>query len=269
MKFRENILLNYMSMAPLALAFERFMECCILSQFDFRRPILDLGCGDGLFAYLLFDEPIETGIDLNPQELEHAKRFNCYKELIVCPGSAVPKPSGSYQTVFSNSVLEHVTGLDAIFREVNRLLALQGRFYLTVPTPHFEEYTVINTLLSALSLNGLAARYRRFSSTVIWKQQHYHTCDGWLAIAQKSGFHLVDAFTYDSKATCLLNDFLYPFAGMSLINKRIFNRWVLSPNLRRTIMRPLSRVIEKIFRKASRDAQGGLVFLALEKGENS
>ncbi|TMI99062.1 MAG: class I SAM-dependent methyltransferase [Bacillati bacterium ANGP1] len=265
-RFRADLLLNYMSSAPLALAFERYLEGRILGQVPFRRPVLDLGCGDGLFAHLLFAEPIDTGIDPNPRELERARQRRCYRELIEGVGSAVPKPSGAYQTIFSNSALEHIPVLEPVFREVHRLLAPGGRLYLTVPSPLFEQFTVLNALLTGSRLERLAARYRRFGSRGLWRQQHYHTREEWQSIAESHGFLPIDAFTYDPRRICLLNDALYPLAGMSLLSKGVFDRWVLWPRLRRLTMRPLSRIVEGFLEGGLRADPGGLVFLALEKG---
>ncbi len=269
MRFRNDILLHYMSRAPLALAFERYLECCILRQVPFRRPVLDLGCGDGLFAQLLFAEPIDTGIDPNPREIVRARRRGCYLELIEGVGRAVPKPSGAYQTIFSNSVLEHIPVLEPVLREVHRLLAPGGRFYLTVPSPLFEHFTVLNSLLTGLRLERLAARYRRFCSRVLWRQQHYYTRAEWQSIAEAHGFLPIDVFTYDPKSVCLLNDALYPLAGMSLLNRWVLDRWVLWPRLRLRTMRPLARLIAQFLETRLRADMGGLVFLALEKGASA
>jgi hypothetical protein len=53
---------------------------------------------------------------------------------------------------------------------------------------------------------------------------------------------------------------------MSLVTKRLLNRWVLSLRLRRILMRPLSRIMERYLEQGLRTDQGGLVFLALERG---
>lgn len=264
-QLRAGVLLDYVSHAPLALAFERYLECLILGRVPFRRPILDLGCGDGLFADLLFEEPIDTGIDPNPRELARARRRQCYRELIEAVGSAVPKPAGTYQTVFSNSVLEHIPALDPVFSEIHRLLAPGGRLYLTVPTPCFEHFTILNLLLTGMRLDRLAARYRRFCSRVVWKQQHYHTPKEWQSIAESHGFRSIATVSYDPRRICLLNDGLYPFAGMSVLSKRVLERWVLWPGLRRLAMRPLCRVAEPFLARGIEADRGGLVFLALEK----
>jgi len=63
MKFKSDFLYNYLKQAPISLAIERSFECEILSKQKFQRPILDIGCGEGLFALILFDEKINVGID--------------------------------------------------------------------------------------------------------------------------------------------------------------------------------------------------------------
>src|ERR1035437_2226804 len=127
-RFRSAFLANYNACAPLALALERVLECRILSQQSFGQPILDLGCGDGLFASILFADSIDTGIDPDERELQKAGKTGAYKELIHCPGSEIPKPNASYQTVFSNSVLEHIPDLLPVLAEVHRILVPGGCF---------------------------------------------------------------------------------------------------------------------------------------------
>ena len=105
MEFNRDFLRRYMSVAALALAFERVLECRILSFMPFERPILDFGCGEGLFAKMLFAEKVDTGIDPNPKEIERARELDIYLELIVCKDDRIPKPDGHYRTIFSNSVV--------------------------------------------------------------------------------------------------------------------------------------------------------------------
>src|SRR5277367_5210719 len=105
MRFDSDFLSRYLEIAPAALAIERSLECEILARQRFTRPILDLGCGDGIFAFILCAEEIETGVDHDPAEVARARIYDRYEELITCSADAVPKPDASYRTIVSNSVL--------------------------------------------------------------------------------------------------------------------------------------------------------------------
>ena len=265
MRFKDDILLRYMSQAPLALAFERYLECKIYLNKTFNHPIMDLGCGDGLFSYILFDENIDTGIDLNNDELACAKKLHCYDELICCSGDKIPKPDGHYQTIFSISVLEHINLLEPVIKEVHRLLSDEGRFYLTIPSPDFEQYTLVNQFLMMIGLPRIASRYRKFCSNVIWKQFHYHTVKEWESIVSPVGFEVLDSFTYDKKSICLLNNFFYPFGILGLMNKRFLKRWVMLPSIRRIVLFPMYSFCKQKLNNDNHQNYGGLIFLELKK----
>jgi len=264
MKFAQQVLSRYLAEAPIPLAFERVLEARIYQRHTFERPILDIGCGEGLFAKMVFDEKIDTGIDPNPKELERARQYDAYGELIECKGDAIPKPDGSYRTVFSNSVLEHIPDVEPVFREVHRLLAPGGRFYVTVPSHRFDQYSVANQALNVVGLKKLAARYQKFFNA-FWRHYHYYTPDGWKELAQRCGFTVNEIHTYGSRGQCVTNDFLAPFSLISFILKKTTNRWVLFPALRRVLMTPVAFAGRRFLNGGDRTNDGGLVFMELTK----
>lgn len=264
MKFNRNILEHYLSLAPIPLAFERILEARIYQHKSFDRPILDIGCGEGLFAKVVFGEKIDTGIDPNPRELERARDFGAYEELIECKGDKIDKPDGHYNTIFSNSVLEHIPDIQPVFREAHRLLTPAGKFYVTVPSHCFDEYGIVNQLLRKVGLCGIAHKYRSFFNK-FWRHYHYYKPEGWRMLAQRAGFVVTDIHTYGTKGSCLLNDFLVPFSFISYVVKKLTNRWVLFPRLRHILMMPVALMGYRMLEGADTAQDGGLIFMELTK----
>jgi SAM-dependent methyltransferase len=264
LKFNPNLFSDYVICAPLALAFERILEGRIYQAQLFERPVLDIGCGEGLFARMVFAEKIDTGVDPNARELERARELGAYTELIECYGHDIAKPNGSYRTIFSNSVLEHIPDLDPVLREAYRVLAPGGHFYFTVPSTNFERFTWISLILEKLGLNFLANRYRRFFNR-FWSHFHTYPLEGWLARAKSAGFTIVEAYTYDPVRACLLNSALTPLGLIAKIIKKYTNRWVLFPLLRRFVTLPIACLAFPMLRGGEKTENGGLVFVSLRK----
>lgn len=258
------IVSRYIANAPLALAFERVMECRILNEFTFERPVLDIGCGEGLFASILFAEPLDTGIDPNPRELSRARELGSYRELIECWGNHIPKSDCSYRTIVSNSVMEHIPDLLPVLKEALRLLVPGGHMYITVPSHLFDRYTVISQILGIFGLTGLQERYSRFFNR-FWAHFHYYSPDRWRDIAEEAGFSVLEVRNYAPRRACLLNDFLVPFSVPEYLTKKLANRWTLLPTLRKIVLAPFAYVGNLIIRGGERCEHGGLVFLALKK----
>lgn len=103
-----------------------------------KKPVLDFGCGDGSFASVLF-KSIDYGVDHDPEALKIAAGYKIYEKLVQSTISKIPLGEASVQTVFSNSVLEHVGSLDDVLSEIHRILAPGGQFIFTVPVRQFKE----------------------------------------------------------------------------------------------------------------------------------
>lgn len=265
MKFKENIFQNYLEEAPLPLAIERWHECEIYKTKSFEHPILDIGCGEGMYAYILFDEKIDTGIDPNSRELERAKEYGAYSELINCFGDDIPKPDKSYKTIFSNSVLEHIPRIDDVLKEAHRLLADDGKMCVTIPTDMFDKYSVIYQILSTLGMKNIAEKYRIFFNG-FWAHYHFHDKNGWQEVFERNGFNVIEAKEYASKTTCLTNDFLAPLSIVSFLFKKYTNKWFLFPSLRKIVARLFNAIFLPILKKSDKlTGRGGLIFFELHK----
>lgn len=265
MRFKREFFRNYLNEAPVPLALERALECEILSQQPFERPILDIGCGEGMFAHVLFDEPVDVGIDPQAGELERAREYGAYLELIQCGGSSIPKRDGEFKTIFSNSVLEHIADIEPVLKEARRLLAPSGRFYVTVPTHLFERHSLGYQFLSGLGLESLAAAFGAFFNR-FWRHYHFFTPEGWTELFGRAGFEVVASRQYCPKDIGLFNDAMaFPALG-SFVVKKLLNRWFLFPAFRRLVTAPvLERCFRGLVRIDPKEDRGGIVFFALRR----
>lgn len=262
--FRQNFAANYIANTPLALGLERTLECLLLSQRHFPGPVLDVGCGDGLFAKILFADKIDTGIDLDPKEIACARATGAYEELICCPGAEIPKPADAFATAFSNSVLEHIPELPPVLNEVFRVLRPGGIFYFTVPTDDFEQQAVVTRMLMGMGLRNQASSYRRWYNR-FWRHFHAYSPDQWKRLAIDAGFEVKEMVRYNSPAMTTRNDFLAPFAAFSSFLKKSTGRWVLVPSLRRLIIGPFAHRAEREMRENGVGVNGSLVLIVAQK----
>jgi len=260
LRFAENPVSNYLASAPLALALERALECLVLEKEQFVTPVLDMGCGDGLFASILFADKIDTGIDLNSSEIACAAKTGAYVELICCSGSQIPKVSGTYRTVFSNSVLEHIPDLLPVVREAHRLLEPGGSFFFTVPTDEFEQHALIHRILIGCRLTSLATRFRKWYNR-FWKHFHAYNTSHWKKLAEDAGFEVVAMVRYNPPGMTTRNDCLSPVAVLASILKRLTGRWVLWPKLRRVLFARIASKIERSLAEKGVSRDGSLVFV--------
>lgn len=264
MNYNESFFLPYLEQAPVALAVERTLECQLYIQHELKKPVLDIGCGEGMFARLLFSNKVDVGIDPNQEEIDRAKTYNAYDELICCFGDKIPKPDKSFATIFSNSVLEHIPDLKPVLKEAHRLMADDGRFYITIPTNYFEQNTLITKIIHLLGLKSLEARYRKFFNS-FWAHYHYYSVADWKKLFSEQGFEVERCTTYCKPRTGIFNDVFAPIAIIAFIQKKFFNRWFLLPSLRKPLAWIHSKVFSGLLRENGSTQEDGLVFFVLKK----
>jgi SAM-dependent methyltransferase len=143
-----------------------------------QRPILDLGCGDGLVTSLALGR-VEVGVDPDERALERAERLGTYQRVIPTRIQDADIPDASIATVVSNSVLEHVPALDDALQAVARVLRPAGRLIFTAPTETFG-----SELLLPLEAYGLW-RNRQLEHLNLW------TAQGWADRLSRAGLDLL------------------------------------------------------------------------------
>lgn len=109
-----------------------------------QAKILDLGCGTGkLLNRILgqFPEVFGIGVDLSPQMLRQARKNKLFpKRQIFVKGNAekLPFVDNQFNAVFNTISFLHYPNPQEVFKEINRILAPQGLFYLADYIRYFD-----------------------------------------------------------------------------------------------------------------------------------
>lgn len=264
MNFKESLKV-YLQYAPTALAVERSWEVELLSRESFVHPILDIGCGEGIFGKILTTTPIDFGLDPNARELSRAKKHGAYEQLIHASGNSIPLENESIHTVISNSTLEHIRNLDEVISEIHRVLKNTGHLYVTLPTNKFDHYAIIPMVFDKFGLTTLSSRYRKQFNR-FWAHYNFMHPDEWEQYFRSRGFVVEDKIGYGRKWSCVLNESTVPFSIIAFLNKKIFNKWTISMKIKRLYSFPIRKAFEKTSSIFVEDLdKSGLVYFKLVK----
>lgn len=221
-------LIEHLTTVPAFRALLRAIEARKMAVVNYPRPILDLGCGDGNFAALTFNEPIDVGIDPSASAITEARATKMYRELRVTDGLTIPYPDNSFASVLSNSVLEHIPNLDANLAEVHRVLKPGGLFVFTTPSDHFAEYLFAPTLLRAIGLKGIGRAYENYFNRI---SRHCRTDspETWQTRLEHFGLRVKEWHSYFTPASSRLFDLMHYYSAPTMLYKRLTGRWILAP----------------------------------------
>jgi SAM-dependent methyltransferase len=196
--FLTELLDKYWFAPPVALW--RAVELRIAAEEQYARPVLDLGCGDGLIGEVLFgsDSGVDVGVDPWLDQVRQAARSGVYRRVDLASGQHLPYQAGAFATVFSNSVLEHIEDVESVVREVGRVLRRGGRFVFTVPSDAFR--SLLDGAIRRQEAGDPAGAQAYAASIDEWLAHfHYHTPDQWADILGRAGMSLVKARYYIPK----------------------------------------------------------------------
>jgi len=135
------------------------VEAEVISKLHLRGPILDIGCGNGLFGKYCFKKKIDVGLDCDVKAIEEASRTDIYKTLKSGDACKLPFTNESFSTILSVCVIEHIPDLEKVLTESYRTLEKGGKFIFTVPSENFAKYLFGSRLLSCVGLGKIAKLY--------------------------------------------------------------------------------------------------------------
>ncbi len=206
----------------------RAVECRFMAQVPLVSPVLDIGCGDGHFASIAYDRlPVDIGVDVMVRDLaEAAARRGVYRKVMFASGTALPFVDGSFNTVISNCVIEHIPDNRTVLAEISRVLRPGGVFATTLPSEHFGEYLLGATLLRNIGLGKLGEGYGAFFNRISY-HHHVYPPEEWRRRLAAVGLHVEDHTYYFSAAAHRRFDLSHYLGVPNLISKRLLDRWML------------------------------------------
>jgi len=204
---------------PYFRAFLRAVESSYYQDLPFPAPIYDVGCGDGHFASLTFEQKIDVGLDPWHGPIHEAKKHGAYRGLVEADGAHTPFPAEHFASGFSNSVLEHIPHIDAVLAETARVLKKDAPFYFCVPNPRYLTELSISKVLG----KGYTEWFRKIS-----RVEYADEPDMWQARLERAGFTLEKWWHYFSPASMRVLEWGHYFGVPSVMAKVLTGKWIVS-----------------------------------------
>lgn len=240
----------------------RAVEARFYPDFDLPKPILDLGCGDGNFVTIAFDQKIDVGIDPWKGPVRQAQKEGGYRLVINGFGDRLPFPDCYFGSAMSNSVLEHIPDLDPVLAEMARVLKPGAPFVFCVPNHYFLSNLSISNFLDRIGLRGLANAYRAFFNRIS-RHQHCDSPEVWEERLAKAGFRIERWWHYFSPQALAVLEWGHYFGLPSLVTRKLFGRWILVPEPWN--LAPTRKVIQPYYDEPTSQSRGSYTFYIVRK----
>ena len=220
---------------PLALAVREIMRMRALADYgSLRMPLLDVGCGDGLFWEVMTKEVLGggaarlsgmIGIDVDRAELDLASmRLSPIGGEVRALDISDPRADlrTRFNTIICNCSLEHVPALEPALANIRQYLNPEGELFMILPSPRWTDTLVVKRLLARLS-GRLGMMYAGLFDGFY---QHHHLYPAW------TWEHLLSSLGYEveirgigSRRANQLTELWYLPAVGSFLYKSLFRRY--------------------------------------------
>jgi len=223
----DDLLFRHVRDLPYFRGLLRAVESSFYQELSFEAPVYDLGCGDGHFASVTFDQRIDAGLDPWRGPVREAKRRGTYAGVVQAEAARSPFPDAHFHSGFSNSVLEHIPRVQNVLDETGRVLREGALFVFCVPNENFTRDLSVARWLDRIGLKGLARAYRRFFNAI---SRHAH-CDApgiWRTRLQVAGFEIERHWDYFPPSALAVLEWGHFFGLPAALCKALFGHWILS-----------------------------------------
>ena len=259
---------RYFPHTPAALCIRECLRLATLDGYPCSGPVLDVGCGDGMFARQAFATDDVWGIDVDGNEGRRAQASRAYSQIIIGDITSAVLPKEFFRTAVANCSLEHIPNLDAALRIIFESLKPGSPIYAFVPTPEWAEDMRLARAARKLKMSWLSDAITSGLDGVF---KHHHLCDGeeWVRRLEKAGFGEVRFTTIGTPAmTGAFEAFLLP-SLIGMITRKLTGKWTLVPGLRKLSAFTVFAATKAVFRLAREEAPSAEYFIIGKRLEDA
>jgi SAM-dependent methyltransferase len=246
---------------PYFRALLRAVEAQFYQAYTLESPVLDVGCGDGHFASVAFERPLDVGLDVGMATMRQAARLGSYRSLIMADGGQMPFTEAYFGSALSNSVLEHIPHVQHVLGEVSRVLKPGALFLFCVPNPGYLSELSIPAWLHRLGLHSLGEAYRAWFRRMS-RVEHAEPRDVWQGRLEAAGFSLEKCWNYFSPRSMRMLEWGHYFGAPTLLPHALTGRWILAPSRWNLVM---TERLVRPYAQAMEDPQGTFTFYVARK----
>ncbi len=253
---------RYFPHAPLALCVKECARLNVLRRYDCPDPILDVGCGDGLFTSILLPGREVWGIDIDAKEGRWAQASRAYSQIILGDITRTHLPQRFFRSCVANCSLEHVPDIDGALATIAGALADGGRAYLFVPHRDWASRMMSVRTLHAVGAHSAASSLQDRIDRFFF---HMHLYDeaGWRQVVERAGFRVVAVEPVLSTSTTVTFEAFLAPSLLGLVNKKLTTRWTNFPGARRWLSPIAYRLANAVLERGD-PAPTGELLLVLE-----
>jgi len=240
---------RYFPHTPAALCVKECARLSALRRYPCPGPILDVGCGDGLFAGIAFESADVWGIDIDAKEGRWAASSGAYAQVILGDVTRAGLPESFFGSCVANCSLEHVPRIDLALLNIRRSLRPGGVAYLFVPNRDWARHFLSYRLLDSLGFHG-GAELLRSSIDAFFAHHHLYDADGWRDVVTAAGLEIDSLEPVLSTGTTVAFETLLLPSLAGWLNKHLTTRWTNFPRLRRLVARPVHSIVSGLVQHA-------------------
>jgi len=232
----------YLKNAPVCLALMRAIECRIMEKVPFCHPILDIGCGDGLFTSILFKNRdfVDCAIDISDSEVDLCYKKGVHREIKVASAEDIPYQDKSFNFVMANDLMAHARNPENILAETWRVLGDGGLFCFTVPTllPKFHSNLFTEFIKKYANWNIL--NFFNHNISAYFRMNSIYNFRKWDIMLKDSGFKVVHHKKYASLTAIAVQLMTSFYMCEAVAYKKALGRYIPFPDLHEKIVTPIT-----------------------------